>query len=101
MERVWSDGRKWEISEQLLSPHQDNHLPHSNGEDGGLLDSSGLKGNGTDSLASFLLGRRLTREQLKREEDVRNLSGLTLSDCNNLVCLTCGEPEAGEHQQQT
>lgn len=64
---------------------QDNHLPHLNGEDGGLLDSSGLKGNGTDSLASFLLGRRLTREQLKREEDVRNLSGLKLSDCSNLV----------------
>lgn len=85
VEHVWSDGRKWEISEQLLSPHQDNHLPHSNGEDGDLLDSSGLKGNGTDSLASFLLGRRLTREQLKREEDVRNLSGLTLSDCRNLV----------------
>lgn len=85
MEHVWSDGRKWEISEQLLFPHQDNHLPHSNGEDGDLLDSSGLKGNGTDSLASFLLGRRLTREQLKREEDVRNLSGPTLSDCRNLV----------------
>lgn len=65
MENVWSDGRKWGISEQLLSPYQDNHLPHSNGEDRGLLDSTGLKGNGTDSLASFLLGRRLTREQLE------------------------------------
>lgn len=65
MENVWSDGRKWGIAEQLLSPYQDNHLPHSNGEDGGLLDSTGLKGDGTDSLASFLLGRRLTREQLE------------------------------------
>lgn len=94
-------GRMEGNGEYLSNPlSQDNHLPHSNGEDGGLLDSSGLKGNGTDSLASFLLGRRLTREQLKREEDVRNLSGLTLSDCSNLVLphmwwtRSWGEPAA-------
>lgn len=53
---------RWGILEQPLTTYQYNHCLskcyHSNGEDG-LFSGSGLMRNGTDSLDSLLLGRRL------------------------------------------